>query len=933
MLRTQRQGQRRVSVENKWSDMAQNYLRQLKLIGLRYAIWPRDGCLYQGVNADRALTLAIIFASQNSMHGRLASDFMNGFSSGGSYQKVTKGALPVSATYSLNVAFSLLILLVGDRRASPLLDNFEKRYGRAPWWSILGEISSLESRQRPPLPSNVASRAISFLLNHRLAISNIEECRAEVQLLVDLTLLLATRPEGDGSLRSSDERKYGKFWAVQLVQVFLDHLVPPSALAETTLNEWTKSVVMSCLAVAVEVTSVVIEIGESNVEHPRIGHRQLPGGVEAPFQQRHDLNRMLNSHRASQKRRKLGADDAIRARQVAYEVIARTATHSIQRESRPFELPVYLLRCSIYEDNHMQPFVSRASASLLSVYSGHAHAQEWHLLTLKSIFDGTASSRQQIVVPLLPAVLDAVCSDSPSSRLIAIDWIEQFLWLLDAEAAWYLLSFLRHDSETQVTLAAERALANIGSLPIRAPAACAEFTYVDSSSDDGRQRLEYLLHTRLQSVSADLGVATEMVPPLLSDFKFSVRELSAQLAADRHGVIEESGLSLMSTGPKIIESDGDESICGICYDEMHQDEAYALECGHTFCRECWMSYLHTAGEGRKYGSLNIRCPQQGCSCRMLARHFQDLSQEMNARYDEHLFRAFLEYDSSSRACPGSQCNCVAILVTAKEAEWADTCHCTQCDSLFCFGCGEEPHPPATCLAMAEWARIQSKSNFWVRKNAKPCPGCHAPIEKNQGCNHMTCTCGVEFCWLCLTQLQRHSENHTCNRFHPEDGAENADERRALFVAGRYDAHLQAEVFAENHLKTMSERPEKLVEIFWFLDAQDETTLIDALFTLCKARKFLRNSYVASFGLRDKPSLLNTLENYQSALEMLTERLSQLTETNLQLLYNEKGESAVKSHFHGLGFYRLSVFNYMARFRANLSEPVHALMEGLKLPQE
>ena len=37
--------------------------------------------------------------------------------------------------------------------------------------------------------------------------------------------------------------------------------------------------------------------------------------------------------------------------------------------------------------------------------------------------------------------------------------------------------------------------------------------------------------------------------------------------------------------------------------------------------------------------------------------------------------------------------------------------------------------------------------MWIKANTRPCPQCNIPIEKNDGCNHMTCTnpsCRHEF---------------------------------------------------------------------------------------------------------------------------------------------------------------------------------------------
>ena len=40
--------------------------------------------------------------------------------------------------------------------------------------------------------------------------------------------------------------------------------------------------------------------------------------------------------------------------------------------------------------------------------------------------------------------------------------------------------------------------------------------------------------------------------------------------------------------------------------------------------------------------------------------------------------------------------------------------------------------------MTEIAAQAEADAQWIINNTKPCPSCSSPIQKNEGCNHMTC---------------------------------------------------------------------------------------------------------------------------------------------------------------------------------------------------
>ncbi len=90
--------------------------------------------------------------------------------------------------------------------------------------------------------------------------------------------------------------------------------------------------------------------------------------------------------------------------------------------------------------------------------------------------------------------------------------------------------------------------------------------------------------------------------------------------------------------------------------------------------------------------------------------------------------------------------------------------CPRCKTDFCLRCSQEKGTPqpghrGPCeVANGQESEVEQGTEEAVRATgAHRCPVCRAPVLKDGGCSHMTCTakgCGVDFCWLCMNAFSR-----------------------------------------------------------------------------------------------------------------------------------------------------------------------------------
>lgn len=321
--------------------------------------------------------------------------------------------------------------------------------------------------------------------------------------------------------------------------------------------------------------------------------------------------------------------------------------------------------------------------------------------------------------------------------------------------------------------------------------------------------------------------------------------------------------------------------CGVCFSTLPPSQLTGLECGHRFCNSCWGEYLTTKIMEEGVGQT-IACAAHACDILVdditvmkLVKDFK-----VKSKYQHLITNSFVQCNRLLRWCPIPDCNS-AIKVQCVDMKPV-TC---KCNHTFCFQCGENWHDPVDCRLLRKWLKKcndDSETTNWITANTKECTKCNVPIEKNGGCNHMTCknvNCRFEFCWLCLAAWRHDSySNHKCNRYDAQE-VMNAKEAldRYLFFCNRYMNHMKSLKFeGELYAKIKVKMDEMQQHNMSWIEVQYLEKAVDIL---CSCRQTLMYTYAFAFYLR-KNNQSVMFEANQNDLENATESLSEYLEKDI-----------------------------------------------------
>ncbi|KAI1946748.1 hypothetical protein LOZ57_003518 [Ophidiomyces ophidiicola] len=412
---------------------------------------------------------------------------------------------------------------------------------------------------------------------------------------------------------------------------------------------------------------------------------------------------------------------------------------------------------------------------------------------------------------------------------------------------------------------------------------------------------------QINEVSSILGVPPESAAILLRFVRWNREKIIESYMDHPEKTLADAGLGTEISGtPKTEKVPG--FMCEICCEDDEDLETYALLCGHRFCVDCYRHYLgqKIKEEGE---AARIQCPQDQCQRIVDSRSLELLvTDDLKERYNILLTRTYVDDKTNLKWCPAPNCEfAVQCPVKTRELDRiVPTVQCS-CSHAFCFGCTLNDHQPAPCAVVRMWlkkCKDDSETANWISANTKECPKCHSTIEKNGGCNHMTCRkCKHEFCWMCMGLWSEHGTSwYNCNRYEEKSGSDARDAQaksrrsleRYLHYYNRYSNHEQsAKLDKDLYLKT----EKKMMN----LQTQSGMSWIEVQFLdtasriLQECRQTLKWTYAFAFYLA-RNNLTEMFEDNQKDLEMAVESLSEMFEKPIADLAGLKGDILDKTAY-------------------------------------
>ncbi|KAL5711277.1 RBR-type E3 ubiquitin transferase [Ranunculus cassubicifolius] len=254
-----------------------------------------------------------------------------------------------------------------------------------------------------------------------------------------------------------------------------------------------------------------------------------------------------------------------------------------------------------------------------------------------------------------------------------------------------------------------------------------------------------------------------------NDVKFAIKLARDAIEAQMTRSAESSGARNMK------------ELCSICFENVDVGNMFVIDsCLHRYCRHCMKQHV----EAKLLNGMLPHCPHEGCNTQLdtrMCRRFLpvELLEMMNKRIMESSIpvaeKIYCPYPTCSALMSEvevSRQNSDVFLENAQSAR-----KCIKCNGLFCINCKVPWHINVNCR---DYKRSNSNADpndaklksLAQAKSWRQCSECSFIIERTDGCYHITCRCGYEFCYTCGAGWRNKIQTCSCPIFDEPDGSDS-----------------------------------------------------------------------------------------------------------------------------------------------------------------
>lgn len=397
----------------------------------------------------------------------------------------------------------------------------------------------------------------------------------------------------------------------------------------------------------------------------------------------------------------------------------------------------------------------------------------------------------------------------------------------------------------------------------------------------------------------------EAIKLLSEEFQLEYSQASVLLIQNQwnpHKVIEKilnSELELPTLSAQFSQPSGSSlsNFCPSCYSSIQGEDMIGMDCGHYLCKVCYKNYL-TESVNEGLVSIYTKCPIPECSIIVSNNLFKNLlDSDLYKKYQKFILFSFVDNQNDVKWCPASGCTNVAIYPKIQPRKIL-----CSCGYSWCFSCGNESHRPLSCELYKEWnIRInKDDTRLWILANTKECPKCKNAIQKNEGCMHMTCKCGYEFCWICSADWHKHTgpDPYNCNKFTKAKKNSNAnngemDEKQASIEIIKFQHYFDRFI---NHKNSLQAAKSKILEAeseirefsSFFTEPRFFDFYLEAKELIYETKHALMNTYAYGYYIKSISKLIY-FEFIQGDLEANMIKLENLISKDIKSFVKEDDE--------------------------------------------